>query len=265
MTRATRWAGAVLLVVLGLPVPARAQIVQSVNFGVGWFWPAGETSRPIDDVLVANLNQPIVAPGATGSLAFDIGEFGWWVPFGEWNIAFNRHIEASAGLAFYQRTVPSTYADLVDSAHNFAEIRQDLKLRMIPITGIVRFFPVGRPGSVQPYVGGGIAAINFQYTEKGDFVDTNDLSIFCAGTPNCPNEAFQASGMAFGPVFAGGVRLPVGGDLYGITLEGRYQWVRGKLPTAAECQNDLSKCFMPGAERIDLSGFTFNMGFLIRF
>jgi hypothetical protein len=267
MTRASRWAGAVLLVVLGLPVPARAQIVQSVNFGAGWFWPAGYNSRTPGDVLVANLTQPIVAPGATGSLDFDIGEFGAWTFFGEWNVALNRHVEVSGGLSFYQETVHSRYADLVDSQHNFSDIQQDLTLRMIPITGIVRFLPVGKPGSVQPYVGGGIAAINFQYTEKGDFVDTSDvtLPIYCAGSPGCVNPAYQATGMAFGPVFVGGVRLPIGGDLYGITLEGRYQWVKGDLPTAAECQNDLSKCFAFGATKLDLSGFTFNMGMLIRF
>jgi hypothetical protein len=237
------------------PSAAHAQIVQSVQFGAGWFWPKGFEGRTTGDVLVANLTQPDVLPGVSGSLEFDIGDFAGWTFFGEWNIAFNNYIEASAGLGFYQKTVPSRYRDLVDSSQGFTDITQDLKLRQIPLTGMVRFLG-GRPGRVQPYGGIGIAAINFEYTERGDFVDPIDLSIFCAGTPGCPFPAYQASGFAFGPVFAGGVRLPVGGDIYGIVLEGRYQLVEGNTGGA-------DAGFL--GEKIDLSGFTFNMAMLIRF
>jgi hypothetical protein len=242
---------------MAVPSPAGAQVVQSVQFGGGYFWPKGFDGRVEGDVLVANLSQPlvIVDPPTTTSLDFEIGDFGAWTAFGEWNIAFNRHVEASAGLGFYKRTVNSRYRDLVNQAEGNSDILQDLKLTQIPITGLVRFV-FGQPGRVQPYAGAGLAAIRFTYSEEGEFVDPVDLSIFCAGTPGCPFPAFEASGFAFGPVFVGGVRLPIGGDIYSFTAEGRWTLVDGDTGGA-------DAGFL--GDRIDLGGFTFNMGLLIRF
>ena len=255
MARAARWVSA-LLIFIAIPSTAGAQVVQSVTFGGGYFWPKGFDSRVQGDVLVANLSQPVViAPDVTTSLDFEIGDFGAWTLFGEWNIAFNRHVEASAGLGFYKRTVESRYRDLVNQPAGNTDILQDLKLHQIPITGLVRFV-FREPGTVQPYLGAGLAAIRFKYTEVGDFVDPVDFSIFCAGTPGCQFPAFEASGFAFGPVFLGGVRLPIGGDIYAFTAEGRWTWADGDTGGA-------DAGFL--GDRIDLGGFAFNMGLLIRF
>ena len=270
MARAARLASALLLVLvtlMAIPSTAGAQVVQSVTFGGGYFWPKGENSRVTGDVLFANLNQPVyVPPDSTGSLDFAVGDFGAWTLFGEWNIAFNRHVEASAGIGFYHfgfsRTVESRYRDLVNQAAGNSDIQQDLKLHQIPITGLVRFV-FGQPGKVQPYAGAGLAMIRFKYVEEGDFVDPVDLSIFCAGksfVPGTPDSAcfpaYQATGFAFGPVFVGGVRLPIGGDIYAFTAEGRWTWADGD--TGGEAAGFLG-------DRIDLGGFTFNMGLMIRF
>ncbi len=256
MSRAARWASAGLLVLVGLPSPASAQVVQSFQFGAGWFSPKGYDGRATGDVLVANLSQPDVLPGVSGSLEFDIADFRMWNLFGEWNVAFGDRIEASGGLAYYRRTVPSRYRDLVNSARGNADIEQDLKLRQIPITGLVRFLPFGRAGSAQPYVGAGLVAVNFRYTESGEFVDPSDLSIFCAGSPGCPTQRYLATGTAVGPVLVGGIRLPVNGDIYAFTMEGRYQMVEGKTGGGAAG-------FL--GDKLDLGGFTLNMAVLIRF
>ena len=250
-------ARALLLILLAVPSTADAQVVQSVQFGGGYFWPKGYDSRVQGDVLVANLSQPLIIadPPTTTSLDFEIGDFGAWTLFGEWNIAFNRHVEASAGLGYYRQTVNSRYRDLVNQAAGNSDILQDLKLQQIPITGLVRFL-FGGPGKVQPYAGAGLSAIRFQYVEEGEFVDPVDLSIFCAGTPGCPFPRFEASGFAFGPVFVGGVRLPIGGDIYAFTAEGRWTLVDGD--TGGSDAGFLG-------DRIDLGGFSFNMGLLIRF
>lgn len=257
MARAGRWVSALTLILLAFPSTAGAQLVQSVQFGGGYFWPRGFDSRVQGDVLVANLSQPIVIvdPPTTTSLDFEIGDFAAWTLFGEWNLAFNRHVEASAGLGFYKQTVHSRYRDLVNSAAGNTDILQDLKLQQIPITGLVRFMP-GSPGKIQPYAGAGITMVRFKYIEEGDFVDPVDLSIFCAGTPGCPFPRFEGSGFAFGPVFVGGVRLPIGGDIYAFTAEGRWTIVDGDTGGA-------NNGFL--GDRIDLGGFTFNMGLLIRF
>jgi hypothetical protein len=168
--------------------------------------------------------------------------------FGEWNLGINKHIEFSAGLSYFTNKVDSVYLDLVNGPAGNTEIEQELRLTMIPISGVVRFFPNGDPTGIQPYVGGGIAVIPFIYTETGDFVDTTTFEIF--------SDKYTAKGTAFGPVILGGVRFPLGGDVYGLTVEGKYQFANGK--TGGSAAGFLG-------DKIDLSGGTIQGGFLIRF
>lgn len=241
------------VIVTGFATPASAQVVQSLGVGMGIFMPRGYDTRVDGDVLVANLTQPEVLPGVSGSLAFDIGDFRSFPLFGEWNVALNRNIEFSVGVSFSNKKVDSVYLDLLNShgtpsTSDDTEIEQDLRLRMIPITGIVRFLPFGDATSVQPYVGGGIAAVNFRYTETGEFVDPSDLAIFA--------DRFVATGTALGGVILGGIRLPMGGDVYAFTVEGRYQFASGK--TGGAQANFLG-------DKIDLSGGLVNFGLIVRF
>jgi hypothetical protein len=74
--------------------------------------------------------------------------------------------------------VPSIYA--LVTRPDGSEIQQDLKLRIVPITGLVRFIPTGRHAAVQPYFGVGVAALKWHYAESGEFVDPSDGSIFRA-------------------------------------------------------------------------------------
>ena len=225
---------------------ASAQIVQSLNVNFGAFLPRGFDSRPAGDVLVADLTtgQPLL---------FDIGEFKGWTISGEWNVALNNRIEVSGGVGYYNQKVNSLYRDLVnghftEDTSDDTEIEQRLSLRMVPLTAVVRFLPVGGASTFQPYVGAGVAVIPFRYSEVGDFVDTSDGAVFPA--------RYITSGTAVGPVILGGLRMPLGGDIYSLTFEGRYQWASGDTGgTAAEFLGD----------KIDLSGGTVNFGFLVRF
>jgi hypothetical protein len=225
---------------------ASAQVVQSFQIGLGGVFPRGLDARADGDVLVRNYVGEFMPadPSVTDALAFDIGDFKAAQLFGEWNVSLGRHIEFGAGLGFYRRTVPTVYLDVVDE--NDFDIEQSLRLRVIPLTALVRFFPVGGPGDVQPYVGVGVSALNFRYSEFGDFVDPETLDIF--------TDRFVGSGTAVGGVLLGGLRVPLGGDVYGMALEGRYQFGEGDLPADR---------FV--AEKIDLSGGQFNVTFLVRF
>jgi len=242
------------LLIAAVATPASAQMVQSVSFGAGLFQPRGFDRRVDGDTLVANLSQPEVLPGVSGSLSFEIGDFRGMSVFGEWNLAINKHIEVSAGLTYFTNKVDSVYLDFVNcpapclDPASGTEIEQELRLTMVPISGVVRFFPIGDPTRVQPYVGGGIAVIPFRYTETGEFVDTTTFEIF--------SDKFTAKGTAFGPVILGGVRFPLGGDVYGLTVEGKYQFANGKTGGA-------DAGFL--GDRIDLSGGSITGGFLIRF
>ena len=233
---------------LGVAVPASAQVVHSVTIGAGIFWPRGFDQRVEGDTLVANLTQPEIFPGTTSSLDFEISDFRAYPIFGEWNIAFGDRIEVSVGVGYQNRSVDSRYADLINTEQNDADILQELRLRMIPISGTVKFLPFGQPGGFQPYVGAGISAVNFKYTETGDFVDPSTLEIFA--------DQFTAYGFAFGTLIFGGLRMPLGGDVYALQVEGRYLFGNGNTGG-----NDAG--FL--GDKIDLSGGSLNFGFLIRF
>ena len=251
--RAVRTSPLVLTALL-FAAPASAQIVHSVHFGVGGFFPRGLDTRVAGDVLVANLHQPEVVgyPGVTSSLAFDFDDFRSWTFFGEWNIAFGNRVELGLGSSYYSSTVHSLYRDLEHGLRpNQPNIEQDLRLRVIPFTTVVRFMPFGRPSNFQPYVGAGFGILNFRYSEIGEFVDPETLEIFDNFA-----EPFVAKGTTVGPVLLGGLRMPLGGDIYAFTLEGRYQW--GSGDTGGADNNFLG-------DKIDLAGGQLNFGFLIRF
>ncbi|HYN08526.1 MAG TPA: outer membrane beta-barrel protein [Vicinamibacterales bacterium] len=249
-----------LLAALLFAAPASAQIVQSVNFGIGGSFPRGINSRVDGDVLVANLNQPALDQFLpeeiiTTSLDFDIKKFRGWNVFGEWNIGFGDRLELGVGGSYYSRTVHSRYRDLEHGLRPSApDIEQDLRLRVIPITAVVRFLPFGRPSDFQPYVGLGVGILNFRYSETGEFVDPDTLDIF--DNRIAPLRPFVAKGTTAGPLVLGGLRMPLGGDIYAFTLEGRYQWGSGETGGAA---NEFL------GDKIDLGGGQLNFGFLVRF
>jgi opacity protein-like surface antigen len=236
---AVHYASAVAVLLLAGAANADAQIFRAgeprnaVGFNLGYFALRGEDSRVDDDVLLADLT----------SLAFDVKDFNGANVGGEFVFGLGDYLEAGVGVNFYQRTVPSAYADF-ESDDGFL-IEQDLKLRVIPISATVRFLPIGR-GGVEPYVGAGIGVFNWRYSEVGEFVDFSDDSIF--------RDRYVANGTAIGPVVLGGVRFPVA-DVWTIGGEVRYQKAEGK---------DLLDAGLLG-DKIDLGGWTTSLTFHLRF
>ena len=222
-------------VIAALPTASAAQAVHSLHLNAGLFVPRSYDARPADDVWVENLN----------TLSFNIKDFRGLVANGEWTVTFNERVEVGLGAGFYQRSAPSFYRDYVNL--NGAEIEQDLKLRVAPVSAVVRVLPFGRAGKVQPYVGGGISVMNYRYSETGEFVDFFDgFAVF--------RDRYVATGNAIGGVALGGVRLPLGGDIYALNTELRYQFGSGDLKDGG---------FL--TEKINLSGVNFTVGFQIRF
>jgi hypothetical protein len=235
-------AGVALALAAVTPVPAEAQVVRvtgsdtrhAIGFNLGYFAVRGEDSRVDDDVLLADIND----------LLFEIGDFSGFTFGGEYLLGVSDYLEVGAGLGFYQKEVPSVYRDFEDI--DGSEIAQDLKLRIVPITATVRFLPIGREASVQPYVGAGIGIFNWRYSETGEFVDFFDDTVFRA--------SFVGDGTAVGPVILGGVRVPVG-EAFSIGGEVRYQRANGDLP--------LDQDFL--THKIDLGGITSQFTVNIRF
>jgi outer membrane protein W len=227
------------------PPDAHAQITrvgpsehrQSIGLTLGGFFVKPEDSRVAGDVLIEDLRD--VQP-----LLFDVKDFNGFSLGGEWLVGLSDYLEAGVGVGYYQKTVPSIYANLENA--NGSEIEQDLKLRVVPLTATVRFLPIGR-GGVEPYIGAGIGAFNWRYSETGDFVDTSNNDIFPA--------TYVAKGTALGPVILAGIRAPVA-DAFAIGGEVRWQ--------RADGDTDRDESGLLG-DRIDLGGWHANVTFHLRF
>jgi hypothetical protein len=228
-----------LVAALSAAAPAAAQD-QAVSFNLGYFALRGVDSRTDGDVL--NANRCIDATFSCEPLLFDVKDFNNVTVGAEWLVGLGDFFEAGAGIGFYQRTVPSVYEGLTNV--NGSEIEQDLKLRMVPISATVRFVPTGRRAGLQPYIGAGLAVINWRYSEVGSFVDTSTGDIF--------NARYSANGTEAGPLVLAGLRGPVG-DNFLLGGEVRYQAAKGEL----------SEDFV--GDRIDLGGFTYQAVFQVRF
>jgi opacity protein-like surface antigen len=237
-------AAAVAVFALAGAAPAQAQIQRvesgknAIGFNVGFFAVRGIDSRVDDDVLVADLSQ------GQYSLAFDVADFNGVTFGGEYVAGIGDYLEAGFGVGLYQNTVHSVYAQKVRD--DGSELEQDLKLRIVPLTATVRFLPIGRRGFT-PYVGAGIGAFNWHYSEVGEFIFSGDVT---------DNDRFVADGWAAGPVVLGGVRVPVSDAL---TVGGELRWQHAVGKGLIE-QNEL---FL--GDKIDLSGWTTNFTVHIKF
>ena len=239
-----RIASLIALALLMAPVAAVAQIHQvgsspesrnAVNFTIGYFALKGVESRVDDDVLVADLlNQH--------PLLFEVKDFNGAVFSGEYLLGVGRNFEVGVGLGFSQKSVPSVYVDLTHS--NGDEIRQELKLRQIPVSFTGRFLILPRGSKVEPYVGGGIVAIRYQYSEVGEFVD---------GAGDIFPDVYKANGTTAGPIVLAGLRAPVGRW----TVGGEMRWQK------VEASGLAAERFL--GDKLDLGGWTTNFTFGVRF
>jgi len=232
--------------VCGLFASPSASAQQSLNMYLGGFVPHSLDARDSNDVLLANNDFLSTFNQANG---IDMGQFHGFTFGGEYLVGLGRYFEAGLGLGFYQRTALTSYTDFVNE--DGSEIAQDLKLRIVPFTATFKLLPFGTNHSVQPYVGAGVGAFYYRYSEEGQFID------FSTPTLDTFSERFVGSGTAAGPVVVGGVRAVthfgvIGGEL-------RYQHAVGDLP--------IDQGFSGGdginPPKIDLGGwnYLFTIGF----
>ena len=209
---------------------------QTVNFTIGYFALKGLDSRVEDDVLFNELL------GTSQPLLFEVKDFNSAIVGVEYLFGVTSRIEAGIGLGYAQRTVPSIYARVTHADNS--EIEQELKLRQIPVAFTGRFLLLPRGSSVEPYVGGGVVAIRYRYSEVGEFV-ADDRSIFPA--------KYLAEGTTAGPILLGGLRAPLGNWSVG----GEVRWQKAH----ADGLRDLE--FV--GDNFDLGGWTTNFTFGVRF
>ena len=220
----------VILSFVGTPV-ASAQ--QQVSFSIGGFSPRSQDARSSADVLVQDRTF----------LDFNVGDLSGPTVGAEWLVNLGDNFEAGLGVGFYQRSTPAV--DRLSEFSNGDPIVADLKLRVVPFSATIRFLPMGHHGAVQPYIGGGVGVLAWRYSETGDFVANDNVTII--------NDTFAGSGTTTGPVVLGGVRVPVGS--WGVGGEIRYQKAEGDLPG--------NQGF--AGSKIDLGGLTYTFTINIRF
>jgi hypothetical protein len=218
-----------------LLVPAAASAQQSLNFSIGGFSPVAADARGNDDVLVNDQRF----------LAFNVADFGGVTVGADWLIALGDNFDAGLGIGFYQRTTPG-----VDRFNEFIgtgdPIVANLKLRVVPMTATFRFLPLGHHNGVQPYIGGGVGVFAWRYSEQGDFVADDNVTILL-------NRTYVGSGTSAGPVVLGGVRFPIGS--VGVGGEIKWHSAEGTLPT--------DQGF--AGTRINLGGLTYSFTVNFRF
>jgi len=227
------------------PAAAFAQIRQvssspassrnTVNFSVGYFGLKGVESRADGDIIVGDLVN-------AHPLLFEVNDLNGATFGGEYLFAAARNVEVGVGLGFSQRTISTVYADLTHS--NGDEIRQDIKLRQIPVTFTGRFLILPRGSAVEPYIGAGLTAIRYQYSEVGEFVD--DIgTIFPA--------VYKTDGTAAGPIVLAGARAPI----ENWTIGGEFAWQKVVADVPADAG------FL--GTKLDLGGWRFNFSVGVRF
>jgi hypothetical protein len=251
------WAGGLLIAAALMTTPsvASAQVDQLIGVNAGGFWPLGENSRSGGDVLLNNFDAFSLDPAGPGdnvgraiTEAFRGGQFG-----GEYLLGLGDWIEAGVGISYYQRTVNSQYRDFTFPPEGSgAEITQQFKLRIIPVTISGRWFPIGRTTPVQPYVGGGVNIYKWKYSEVGNFIDFSN--------PNDPNPPigpgdFSDDGTAVGGVFLAGVRFPFAHNHF--LVGGEYRYQGGSA--------DLNPNLSFAGNKLDLGGHSFVGTFHVRF
>ena len=219
------------------PMTASAQ--QSLNLSLGGFSPRAEDARDANDVLVNDRNF----------LAFNIQDLAGFTIGGEYLVGLTDKFDAGLGIGFYQSSTPA-----VDRFKEFDvtgdPIVADLKLRVVPMSATFRFLPLGHH-DVQPYIGAGVGVFAYRYSETGDFVADDNVTIIRGN--------FVGSGTTAGPVILGGVRIPIGA--VGVGGELRWQHAIGDLPSdqGFATRNDGLR------PQIDLGGLTYSFTINFRF
>jgi hypothetical protein len=162
-------------------------------------------------------------------------------------------IDLVIGFDTTRRETGSEYRRFV--ASNAQPITQFTRLDQLTMSAGVRYSPVGRGRSISryafiprrlvPYAGAGLTTARYEFTQRGQFVDFADLSVF--------TDRFTSNGWSVGPYVNGGVDVQVWKRLF-VTFDGRYTWLHAGLDA------DFS-----GFDGIDLAGFRGGTGISIVF
>ena len=224
-----RRAAAVLALGVVMAVPASAR-ASGLDIRIGGFQPHANSNLFDDDESLYTIRKRNWR-GITGGAEF--------------SSRIARNVEIGFSVDGYGRERDTHYRDIVRD--DGSEIRQTLKLNIVPVGVTVWLVPTSRRSRIAPYIGAGVDAFFWKYEEFGDFV----AFPFQPGDPII-SDSFRSDGVAPGFHVAGGLRLFVSDD-FGLTGEVRYTVAKANM------KDDFV------GNRIDLGGFGATVGVHFRF
>ncbi len=245
-----RWRLALLTILASAPLPLLAQ--QLGAGGDGYFFRRPAVSLTIRGGIDRPMASSQIWDFTTQNLTLSKGDFtspGFQADLG---VRVSNRLEIVAAAGTSRRASPSEFRKFVDN--NDKPIEQTTTIRRLPVTLGVRYAitaPEERvsrfawiPSRVTPWVGVGGGAMNYTFSQIGDFVDFQTLNVF--------KQTFASSGwtpMAYGNV---GVDLKLTTRL-SLTGDIRYSAARAALGGK-----------FSGFDKIDLSGTAATMGLTVR-
>jgi hypothetical protein len=214
-----------------------------LDLRLGAFFPRG------GDVLFQDLHT-LYTPNEDPNTGVEGSDFTGFHGGIEYSAVLVRNLELGLHIDGYSGSEHTSYREHVRDTGG--EIRQYLKLSTMPIGTTLRLVPTSRRAKLAPYIGAGIDAVFYWYSEEGDFIDFYDPTL-----PIIPDR-FEDSDVAFGVHAVGGLRFAINED-FAIVAEGKYLWAK----------KDMGDDFAPNESNlvntIDLSGASVTVGIHIRF
>lgn len=244
------WRTCLLIALAAAPLPLLAQ--DRTYTGDGFFFSRPAVSLTVRGGYDRALGGSDIYDFTTTNLTLNKGDFaafGYQVDLGI-RLSNRSELVFSGGAA--KRSAESEFRKYVDN--NDLPIQQTTSLRRLPLsvgvkyalttpeTRISRFAWI--PARIVPWIGAGGGAMNYTFSQKGDFVDFQTLNVI--------SQNYSSSGWA--PMAYGNVgldlrlttRLSLTGDV-------RYTYSRATLGGSFQ-----------GFDKIDLSGTAATMGFTVR-
>jgi hypothetical protein len=220
-----------LLLSLFLPCPAGAD--GALIFKLGSFFPEGGS-----DLWQSNVD----------TFDFNVSDFNYVMGGVELDLGLNSYLDVAVGFDGYSRSVGSRYVDFV--REDGTDIVQSFKLKVLPITGGIRFLPIRKFHRFIPHVTAGAGLYYFNYEEAGEFVNLMSMEIIPGTFGESGITPGAYAGAALEYMFSSGIDP---GQGWFVFAEFRRHWA------SAELGGDFEK------EEIDLGGSQLAFGVSLRF
>jgi hypothetical protein len=157
----------------------------------------------------------------------------------EYEFFFDRNFSLAFEGGYYKKEHFSQYRDF--EYDDGSPIFQNLSLEIASLEAGFKFYPLSHRARFCPFIGAGAGIYYWKYEQWGDFINFDDMTVTKDryAKTNAYTPGFNAKG---GFVF----RFS---RSFGISMEARYQFLKGSLSS-----------FFEGFNKLDMNGFSYSIG-----